>query len=535
MKNWPITWRFNLGLGVFGALFVAAVYLGYWIGAERERNSYQFAQRENIILHITDRIQDAVEKRAMAVEKIVLQSSETAARQDFRAASEEFLRAVEEARHSLRHESEIIPAIESISDYHSSSLAPLENRLIDLAATDSTAARSALVNLYLPARENLSQNIENLEDHAGSLRTAPNAALASAEGGFVILIIILAIWPIVIARHIFVSIRPPLEQLKDSIGRIGRGDLSVTITLKRHDEFSELAAALNKMTRDLAVLMGQLHQSAGQVNSTARTVVGLSRRQEDSAAEVDTDSTRLQESARVILSNANETGRTISTIAQISDATTDLSAALGATVGELGRTMKAIQESAATINGRLEVLNEKTENINQVVVTMGKVADQTNLLALNAAIEAEKAGNYGRGFAVVAAEIQRLADQTAISAEDIEQVVREIHRAVSSGVINTEQFDQQVRSGVGTVENLGHRLDEIHRQVQTLPAQVEAIDHSAHNQAESARQQTQTLQRLTKILGRTTDSLRTASTLADQMDRAAAELDRHLGRFKLTL
>jgi methyl-accepting chemotaxis protein WspA len=50
-------------------------------------------------------------------------------------------------------------------------------------------------------------------------------------------------------------------------------------------------------------------------------------------------------------------------------------------------------EAAGSISAKLAVMNEKARNINQVVVTITKVADQTNLLSLNAAIEAEKAGN----------------------------------------------------------------------------------------------------------------------------------------------
>src|SRR6201999_4020148 len=112
-------------------------------------------------------------------------------------------------------------------------------------------------------------------------------------------------------------------------------------------------------------------------------------------------------------------------------------------------------------NAKLTVLSEKAGNINQVVTTITKVADQTNLLSLNAAIEAEKAGEYGRGFAVVATEIRRLADQTAVATYDIEQMVKEIQSAVATGVMGMDKFSQEVRRGVGEVQQVSWQPAQI--------------------------------------------------------------------------
>src|SRR5206468_470610 len=116
----------------------------------------------------------------------------------------------------------------------------------------------------------------------------------------------------------------------------------------------------------------------------------------------------------------------------------------------------------------LSVIREKANDINLVVTTITKVADQTNLLSVNAAIEAEKAGEYGLGFLVLAREIRRLADQTAVATLDIDRMVREMHTAVSAGVMEMDKFSEEVRRGVTGVGQIGGDLGRIITRVGSL-------------------------------------------------------------------
>ena len=132
--------------------------------------------------------------------------------------------------------------------------------------------------------------------------------------------------------------------------------------------------------------------------------------------------------------------------------------------------MGKMEDATGSIVNKLQILNDKASNIAGVVKTINKVADQTNLLSVNAAIEAEKAGEYGVGFLVVAREIRRLADQTASATLDIEQMVQQMHSAVSAGVMEMDKFSEQVRTCISQVSQISGQMGEI-------IGQVQAVDH----------------------------------------------------------
>jgi methyl-accepting chemotaxis protein WspA len=212
---------------------------------------------------------------------------------------------------------------------------------------------------------------------------------------------------------------------------------------------------------------------------------------------------------------------------EVSTAADQASVAAGSGQQGLARmeeTMHSVMGAADLVNAKLAILNEKAGNINQVVVTIVKVADQTNLLSLNAAIEAEKAGEYGRGFAVVATEVRRLADQTAVATYDIEQMVREIQSAVSA---------EEVRRGMFEVQQVGEQLSQIIHQVQALAPRVLMVNEGMQAQATGAEQINHALVQLGDASSQTVESLRQASFAIDELSQVAVGLRSGVSRFKV--
>lgn len=85
-----------------------------------------------------------------------------------------------------------------------------------------------------------------------------------------------------------------------------------------------------------------------------------------------------------------------------------------------------------------------SDQIDQFVDLVTRLAKQTNLLALNAAMEASRAGDAGVGFSVVAEEIRRLAVESTNAAQRISATVQSVRRDIDAA----SQAMESTRAGI---------------------------------------------------------------------------------------
>ena len=328
-----------------------------------------------------------------------------------------------------------------------------------------------------------------------------------------------------------------LKRNVDIIGNVvtaaANGDLTGHVKVEGNDAIAHLGQGVQQMINSLNALVTQVQHSGLQLVSSATAIAATSKQQEATVAEQAATTNEIVTTATEISATSKELADTMNDVSSVAAVATGAADSGRAALKKMESTMAHIVDAAGSISSKFEVLNEKANNINTVVTTITKVADQTNLLSLNAAIEAEKAGEYGFGFSVVAKEIRRLADQTAVATLDIEQMVKEMQSAVSTGVMSMERFSEQVRHSVNDVRDVSGQLTQIIEQVQALTPRFETVHHGMQFQSEGAALIKQSMIQLSEAAHQTVDSLKESNAAIAQLNVTAHDLQSGVIKFKV--
>ncbi|MCD7035184.1 methyl-accepting chemotaxis protein [Metabacillus sp. GX 13764] len=195
------------------------------------------------------------------------------------------------------------------------------------------------------------------------------------------------------------------------------------------------------------------------------------------------------------------------------------------------------QASAASIEN-VEVLTNKTAEVEQVLAAIRTIADQTNLLALNAAIEAARAGEHGKGFAVVADEVRKLAEQSAHSSEIIQSILKEILNAKDQVQESLQQTSQYVNASVDTINKTTGDFDKMAMLQEESSSQLNDIAEKIDGLAQKSgtvkasmaflkEQHTQNEDRIAEAASaaeQVTASLQEVASYVEQVDERAKKL-----------
>lgn len=346
----------------------------------------------------------------------------------------------------------------------------------------------------------------------------------------IILIVVIAI---VVSIVIAKVLRQALEEAVKAAEQISTGDLTTQLETNDNDDIGRLFMALKNMVLNLNSLIRQVQHSGIQVTTSSTQIAASGKQLEATMTEQVASTNEVVATTREIAATTSELVKTMMVVAEMLEISNKAADGGRKDLSRMETTMRQLAVATDSISTKLGIISEKANNINGMVATITKVADQTNLLSLNAAIEAEKAGEYGLGFAVVAREIRRLADQTAIATLDIEQMVKEMQGAVSTGVMEMDKFSREVDQGVDDVQRASSQLSVIIEQVQALTPQFTFVNQGMEAQAQGAQQISEAMRQLSESSVQTASSLRETNSAIKQLNDAAQNLRREVAGFKV--
>ena len=346
---------------------------------------------------------------------------------------------------------------------------------------------------------------------------------------FFVAIIVSFLSIIIINRSLNISLKSAFNFTE----KIADGDLTTQLDVSSNDLIGQLMRALKKMSYGLNSLINKVQRSGIQVTSSSTQIAASGKQLEGTITEQVAATKEVSATAKEISNTSSELVKTMEEVAAVSQVTAQAASDNQKDLFEMETTIEHLKEATNSIASRLGIISEKANNINNIVLTITKVADQTNLLSLNAAIEAEKAGEYGLGFAVVAREIRRLADQTAVATLDIEETIKQMQSSVSTGVMEMDKFATEVTRSVEDVARISNQTTQIIEQVQQLTPRFEGVSQGMETQSQAAQQISEAMSQLTSSSMQTADSLRDINNAIAQLNQVSQGLSQEISRFKL--
>lgn len=328
------------------------------------------------------------------------------------------------------------------------------------------------------------------------------------------------------------GISRPIIALTAATNRLAQGDLAGDVTIDGKHEIGQLALSVRTMAANLKSLVSKVKTTAAEISRTSVSIAGTSDKHVRSAEQTGAAVTQVNAAAKQISTTARELAETMAQVGQLTQETADRAETGFSALQSIEATMKELAEGNEDVSSQLHLIQDKAQAITGVIATMTKMADQANLLSLNAAIEARKAGDYGKGFSVVALEIRELADQAAVSTQEIEASIVEMTRAVGAGVTGVRRFSAQVDQGVEDIVSASNGLSGVIQRVQGLPPRFDQVREGMESQAEGASQINEAMVHLNDSAQQTIKAVKEINRMLDNLRRSADMLQAEVSRFK---
>jgi methyl-accepting chemotaxis protein len=326
-----------------------------------------------------------------------------------------------------------------------------------------------------------------------------------------LLVGVLTLW--VVNRNIVA----PISMLIEYVAQLSQGKFSDRVSITRQDELGRLAVAANTLRDFLADTFTRLKRSTTDLDSAGGELKAIAALMAQGTHEQFERTDQVATAMTEMSATAQEVARHAAQAAQAADEA-DRSSQEGSKV--MGATITAITQMRTEISNTADVirrLEADSGRIGKVLEVIRGIAEQTNLLALNAAIEAARAGDAGRGFAVVADEVRTLAQRTAASTAEINQIISSVQTGAVDAAQAIESGQARSQESVDQVALAGSSLERITSAVEAIRDMNRQIATAAEEQTSVAEDISRNLTEITAIATTNQDNVQRTQTASQNL------------------
>ncbi len=305
------------------------------------------------------------------------------------------------------------------------------------------------------------------------------------------------------------------------------------LKINSRDEIGDLAAAFNRFVVKLRDMVGGLQASAHRLVETTGQITQVSERTgrevESQRQEVESVATAVNELSASFREVAENTTRAADSAGEADRESEQGRQVVLDMVEKIRQVAREVDHANTVITG----LGERSKAIESVLDVIRGISEQTNLLALNAAIEAARAGEQGRGFAVVADEVRNLASRTYDSISEIQKMIDQLQGGTADAIAVIQQAHEHANASVEPAQQADESLHRITRTMAAISSLNREISTATDVQHQTLVGVDKSIVNINQVAMQTSGSAEALSETTHALQALAAELESHVGRFKV--